>query len=129
MFVCTGNAHRSPLAEALLKKLRPDIEVGSAGLHIAIPVSEEVREYLAKQNADQYLKKFPENLDSKSLNRCGLIIAMETRHKDAVLSKCPECKDKIVVWNIRDPYYLSHKDAEKIYAEIKEKVTELAKTL
>jgi glycine hydroxymethyltransferase len=39
LFVCTGNTCRSPMAEALLKKLlrgRKDIEVQSAGLH-AIP--------------------------------------------------------------------------------------------
>ena len=31
LFVCSGNACRSPLADALLKKLRPDVEVDSAG--------------------------------------------------------------------------------------------------
>jgi protein-tyrosine phosphatase len=129
LFVCSGNAHRSPLAEALLKKLRPDIEVDSAGMQIAIPISEEAKKFLARDNALRYLKKFPESLDSKQLNDYDLIIAMESRHRDAVLSKCPECRNKIVVWNIADPYFLPHEYAEKIYLQIKDKVTELARSL
>jgi len=65
LFVCSGNAHRSPLAEALLKKMRPDLEADSAGTNVAIPIAEKVREYLEKQNAQQYLKKTPESLYSK----------------------------------------------------------------
>lgn len=129
LFVCSGNAHRSPLAEALLKKLRPDIEVDSAGMQIVIPISEEAKKFLARDNALRYLKKFPESLDSKQLNDYDLIIAMESRHRDAVLSKCPECRNKIVVWNIADPYFLPHEYAERIYLQIKVKVTELARSL
>jgi protein-tyrosine phosphatase len=35
LFVCTGNAYRSPISEALLKKLGPDWVVDSAGTKIA----------------------------------------------------------------------------------------------
>jgi len=129
LFVCSGNAHRSPLAEALLKKSRPDLEVDSAGIHTVIPISEEVKEYLAKESAEQYLKKFPESLDSKQPSRYDLIIAMEQRHRDAVLSRCPLCEGKIAVWNIKDPYFMSNEDAERIYDKIKEKVKELAISL
>lgn len=129
LFVCSGNAHRSPLAEALLKKLRPDLEVDSAGIHLSIPISEEAKKYLLRENAQQYLKKVPEDLDSKQVNEYDLIVAMEQRHKDAVLNKCPECADKIVVWNIEDPYFLPHEYAEKIYEQVKEKVAELANSL
>ena len=124
-----GNAHRSPLAEALLKKMRPDLEVDSAGLRVAIPISEHAREYLAKEDAEQYLKKTPENLTSKQLDDYNVIVAMQHGHKDAVLDKCPECKDKIVVWNIEDPYFMSHEDAERVYRQIEEKVKQLAKSL
>ena len=127
--MCAGNAHRSPLAEALLRKLRPDLEVDSAGLHTAIPISEDVREYLAKEKAEQCLKTLPEDLDSKQLQEYDLIVAMEQRHKDAVSSKCQECTSKIVVWNIQDPYFMSHDDAMKVYWQIQEKVKELAESL
>ena len=129
LFVCSGNAHRSPLAEALLKKMRPDLEVDSAGLRVAIPISEHAREYLAKEDAEQYLKKTPENLTSKQLDDYNVIVAMQRGHKDAVLDKCPECKDKIVVWNIEDPYFMSHEDAERVYRQIEEKVKQLGKSL
>ena len=129
LFICSGNAHRSPLAEALLKKLRPDLEVESAGIRTAIPISEEAKNFLTKENAEQHLKKFPETLDSKQLGEFDLIIAMEQRHKHELLNKCPECESKIVVWNIQDPYFLPPDHAQKIYEQIKAKVTELAKLL
>ena len=129
LFVCSGNAHRSPLAEAFLKKMRPDLEVDSAGLRVAIPISEDVKEYLAKENGEQYLKRFPESLDSKQLRKYDLIVAMQQMHKNALLSRCRECQDKIVVWNIEDPYFLERKDAEKVYEQIREKVAELANSL
>jgi len=129
LFVCSGNAHRSPLAEALLKKMRPDLQVDSAGLRVAIPISEHVRDYLSKEDAEQYLKKAPENLTSKQPSDYDLIVAMQQGHKDAVLNRCPECEDKIAVWNIEDPYFMSHEDAEKIYRQIEEKIKQLAESL
>lgn len=127
--MCLGNAHRSPLAEALLKKLRPDVQADSAGLHVAIPISDEAKKYLARENAQQFLKKSPESLEQKNLNRYDLIVAMEPRHKDAVLNRCPECADKILVWNVQDPYFLPPEYGEKIYEQIKQKVKELADSL
>jgi len=129
LFVCSGNAHRSPLAEALLKKSRPDIEVDSAGLHVAIPISQEAKTYLSREKAVHYLKKFPESLDSKHLEEYDVIVAMEQRHKDAVLIKCPECESKIIMWNVADPYFMSREDATEVYQQIKDKVTELANSL
>ncbi len=127
--MCSGNAHRSPLAEALLKKLRPDLEVDSAGTSTSIPVSEEVKEYLAKENAGKYLKRVPENLTRKRLRDYDLIVAMEQRHRDAVVALCAECEQRTVVWSIEDPYLLDHKDAERIYKQVEDKVRELAKSL
>jgi protein-tyrosine-phosphatase len=126
--VCSGNAHRSPLAEALLKKAKPYWVVDSAGMHVAIPVADEVREFLRRENAEQFLKKSPEGLVGKRLGGYDVIVAMEQRHRDYVLSLCPECRDKVVVWNVRDPYFMDRENAWKVYEQIKEKVTELAKS-
>lgn len=129
LFVCSGNAYRSPLAEALLKKLRPDLQVDSAGTQVEAEISEETRKYLAEQNAAKYLKKAPESLKIKRLNDYDLIVAMEQAHKNTILSECPECQSKVVVWSIEDLGVRPPADLETINKSIKEKVTELARFL
>ena len=128
LFVCSGNAHRSPLAEALLKKMRRDWVVDSAGIRVAIPIADEVREFLRREGAEQYLKGSPESLGGKRLGDYDVIVAMKKGHRDYVLGLCPECESKIVVWNIRDPYFMDREDAWKVYEQIREKVAELAKS-
>jgi protein-tyrosine-phosphatase len=110
----------------LLKKARPDWAVDSAGVSVSIPVAEEIREFLRRENAEQYLKKSPEHLSSKRLMDYDVIVAMENRYRDYVLSLCPDCKNKIVVWNVKDPF-VDRENAWKIYEQIKEKIVELAK--
>ena len=128
LFVCSGNAHRSPLAEALLKKMRRDWTVDSAGVQVAIPIADEVREFLRRENAEEFLKGGPEGLGGKRLGGYDVIVAMEEGHRDYVLSLCPECEGKVVVWNVKDPYFMDGEDAWKVYEQIKEKVKELAKS-
>ena len=129
LFVCTGNAYRSPICEALLKKLRPDLEVDSAGTRIARKITKEAKEYLTSEDALQYLKKTPESIDSKQLDQYNIIIAMEKRHRDTVLKKCPECKNKIVVWDIPDKIFFLRGRTEKINNQMKKNVTEYAESL
>jgi protein-tyrosine-phosphatase len=116
------------LAEALLKKMVPDWVVDSAGTDVAIPIAEEIKEFLRRENAEQYLKKSPESLGDKRLGDYDVIVAMENKHRDYVLSLCPECGDKVVVWNVRDPYFMDRENAWKAYEQIREKVAELAKS-
>jgi protein-tyrosine-phosphatase len=112
----------------LLKKLRPDLEADSAGLRVAIPIAEEVKNYLARESAEQYLKKVPESLNGKPLREYDVIVAMEQRHKDVIVLRCPECESNVVVWNVEDPYFLEPEYAQKIYDQIKDKVVELAES-
>ena len=129
LFVCTGNAYRSPICEALLKKLRPDLEVDSAGTRIARKITKEAKEYLMSEDALQYLKKTPESIESKQLEQYNIIIAMEKRHRDVALKKCPECKNKIVVWDIPDKIFFLHGRTKKINNQMKKYVAEYAESL
>ena len=129
LFVCYGNAYRSPLAEALLKKLRPDLQVESAGISVSIPISSSIKKYLQTQEALQFLKKTPENLDQKDLNLYNLIVTMQKLHTYDVIEKCPECKSRIIEWNIQDPYFLGNNKAINVFNEINNKVKELANLL
>jgi protein-tyrosine-phosphatase len=129
LFLCTGNAYRSPFAEAVLKKIRPDLDVDSAGLQAVIPISEEVRDYLKQLNAVEFLKPSPESIDTKVLKAYDLIVAMEPKHRHAVLGMCPDCKDRIVVWNIEDPYFFNAEDTKRIFRKLENKIRILAESV
>ncbi|MCJ7631366.1 protein tyrosine phosphatase, partial [Candidatus Bathyarchaeota archaeon] len=85
LFICTGNAFRGPVAEALLKKLRPEISADSAGTRPSLQISEAAHKCLAGETAEGFLKDIPEGLNNKQLNEYSLIIVMEPQHKDAIL--------------------------------------------
>ena len=129
LFVCTGNACRSPLADALLKKARPDIDVDSAGTHAYYKVVDLTRRYAEQNGATEFLKSVPDSLQSKNLCEYDLIVAMETEHEEAILMQSPECADRVVVWHINDPYAQPYKQASNEFDRIKSKVAQLAKTL
>ena len=129
LFVCTGNACRSPLADALLKKFRPDIDVDSAGTYAYHKVVDITRRYAKQEGASEFLKTVPDSLESKKLNDYDLIVAMETEHEQAILRQSPECNDKVVVWHINDPYQLPYTQASHEFDKIKSKVAHLSKSL
>ena len=88
-----------------------------------------MKDYLRANDALNFLKDFPESIQEKELRRFNLIVAMEQRHKLAVLGKCPDCEERVVVWNIEDPYYEGKEDVERIFIEIENKVRELSDTI
>jgi len=81
LFVCTANIDRSPTAEDLLKG-KDGFEVISVGTW-------------AKAR-----KSISENL----IDWADLILVMEERHKEAVLTLKPESEKKIIVLDIPDVY-------------------------
>jgi protein-tyrosine-phosphatase len=129
LFVCTGNACRSPLADALLKKFRPDVDVDSAGTYPYYKVVDLTRRYAEQEGASEFLKTVPDGLQSKNLCDFDLIVAMEVEHEKAIIHQSPECAEKVVVWHINDPYMLPFKQASKEFDRIKSKVAHLAKTM
>jgi len=129
LFVCTGNSFRSAVAEALLKKLRSDFVVESAGIEPASHIAENAKSLLKKENALGNLKSEPEGIEQKGVEGYDLIIVMQERHKQIIVERWPKAEKKIQVWNIDDPIYLPSGSAQKIFAKIKNKVLGMARTL
>ena len=125
LFVCTGNSCRSPVAEALFKKEKTDITVDSAGTHAYYKIMDNTKEYLETQNATQYLKSVPEDIEEKQLDAYDFIVTMNSIHKQFLLNICPQCAEKIRVWDIDDPYGLPPEQAERIFDQVRQKVKEL----
>ena len=129
LFICTGNSYRSPVAEALLKKVRGDLEVESAGTNPAGMIASNAKKFLEKENALKNLKGTPEGIDQKNLEEYDLIIAMKQNHKNEILRRYPQMEDRIQVWNIDDPINLPYGSDKKVFEEIKRKVIELAESI
>jgi len=129
LFVCTGNSYRSPVAEALLKKVQGNLEVESAGTQPAGMIAPNARKFLERENALEKLKRTPEGIDQKNLEEYDLIVAMKQNHKNEILRRYPQMEDRIEVWNIDDPIYLPYGSDEEVFEEIKRKVIELAESI
>ena len=129
LFVCTGNSFRSAVAEALLKKLRSDLEVESAGTQPASKIASNAKRLLEDEGALENLKESPEGIENKHLEEYDLIVAMKEQHKNEILQRFPQAKDKIQVWDIDDPIYLPSGSDREVLQEIKRKVVELAKSI
>lgn len=121
LFICTGNSFRSPLAEALLRKYKPELEVESAGTNRARKIAGNGRALLEKEDALNHVKTEPDQVSDRALEEADLIIVMEENHKEYLLEKFQTREEKIINWNIDDPIN-PEVDPKKTFEEIKEKV-------
>ena len=128
LFVCTGNSFRSAVAEALLKKLRNDVNAESAGTHPARKIASNAK-MLLEEDALENLKKRPEGIEKKNLEEYDLIVAMKEHHKNEILQRFPQVKGKIRVWDVDDPIYLPNGSDREVVQEIKRRVVELARSI
>jgi protein-tyrosine-phosphatase len=103
--------------------------VDSAGTSPINWISDHARQFLERENASKYLKTRPEGLETRRPRDYDLIVAMEVKHRFSILHRCPECADRIEVWDIDDPYDTSAEYEEEVYQQIKTKVEELAQRL
>ncbi len=125
MFVCIGNACRSPMAEAIAGRIAVDVmDASSAGLTPLGRVEVLTKHTLIKNGYS------PEGLESKSilpaaLDAADLIMNMSGRPIRLDFGAQAKVED----WRVEDPYGADAELYQRIFEDIERRVTELAERL
>ncbi len=124
--VCTGNICRSPLAQGLLKRSLPDVEVASAGIGALTdapmdPAAAAIAEREGLPIDDHLGRQITRDM----LRSYDLIIVMEAGQKKWITANFPESRGRVFHashWQggdeVADPYHLSDDVFEAVYAQL-----------
>ena len=140
IFVCTGNTCRSPMAEAIGRKLLKEIEIFSAGIFAA--EGGEIS-WLAKSVLEENGYGLPDfrsrRLQGKHLEAADLVLTMSREHKEIISTFFEEKKDHIFTLkgyngeerfqDIPDPYGGDRGTYLSTFSEIEKEILKLAERL
>ena len=99
LFVCTGNLHRSPMAEYLFKEKigeAVDWEISSAGTYTrnGLPTNNEVLTTLQKYGIDAGSHR-TKIITRRKIANHNLVLCLASNHKEALQAEFPDLKDRI----------------------------------
>ncbi|MFB6241637.1 MAG: low molecular weight phosphatase family protein [Candidatus Nanosalina sp.] len=124
LYICTGNSHRSPVAEALTRKYHKDLEVESAGTDAAGHIADIARKELEEEGAEEFLKTGPDQLSERAVKEADKVVCMMPRH-ERFLERNFDVEDKdLEVWRVEDPINPGVEE-EEAFNEIKRRVKNL----
>jgi arsenate reductase len=125
LFVCFGNACRSPMAEAIARKDASDvIEPASAGLYPLGEIPMRTQEALKQSgySADGLASK---RISPEAWKRADLVINLSGRLRELEF----EDYEKVEDWDVADPYGEDAAIYQRILKEIQGRVKNLAQRL
>jgi tRNA threonylcarbamoyl adenosine modification protein (Sua5/YciO/YrdC/YwlC family) len=143
LFVCTGNSCRSVMAKGLLEnESKKDLIVQSAGIAVfsGMPPTEETIKTMKKRGIDVSQEK-AQGASASLLQEADLILVMEPKHKDFIIERFPEAKnrthllkeykrkDKLDDYSISDPIGRPFNFYQKVYNEIEKEIKRIKEIL
>ena len=136
LFVCTGNLHRSPMAEYLFKSLLSDStdwKISSAGTYTrnGLPTNSEVLTVLKSYGIDATAHR-TQVVNHNMIQNHNLVLCLAGNHKEALQVEFPDLKERIYllseivgkIENIHDPIGGPLVEYEEVAREINEFLTD-----
>lgn len=130
LVLCTGNICRSPFGERLLKKLKPELQVSSAGVGVesnklsGLPADPAALKVAGQYDIDLSLHR-AKQVTQSDIDAADVILVMERRQIDQLCELFPLARSKTVLFGhwigvstIDDPFRQGEEAFERAFSLI-----------
>lgn len=125
LFVCGGNTCRSPLAAALAARYLPGVAADSAGVAPGYAIAAHtvaLAEELVGADLSEYPPRAVHDVDVHSYE---IVVALDSMVANALAGDLSPLQ-RLVTWEIKDPYGGTLEDYRRTAEEIIERLSDLA---